>query len=105
MIEQLLDDETSIKCFILTNSECIHCKEWFDEHFENLKSKFSDVVFHVIDCYEEQQQGRMPFPPLISPTFYFYKNKKDFPLINQGILPEFEMNKSFERAIRILKDE
>ena len=44
----------------------------------------------------------MYFPPLSVPSFYFYKDKTDFPLINQGLLPDFELRRSIERAVKLL---
>lgn len=94
-----------IKCYILTNSECPSCSEWFNNKYEEFKKQFN-IDFEVIDCYKEQQEGRMPFPPLVVPTFYFYKNGfKDFPLILQGLLPDLELKLSFERAIKVLENE
>jgi len=103
MINEL--DNPGIKCFVLTNSECPSCQEWIDDKYEAFKGQFPSVTWKIIDCYEQQQNGSMPFPPLVSPTFYFYKDKKDFPLISQGIMPDFEMSKSFANAIRILENE
>ena len=98
-------DNTSIKCYILTNSECRSCKEWFDNFFNQLVSNFPSVEFYTIDCYKEHSNGNMFFPPAIAPTFYFYKNKTDFPIISQGALPEPELSKMVSRAIKVLKND
>lgn len=105
MFEEALSDDNKIKCFILTNSECRQCNEWLAEEYDNIVDQFPNVTFYTVDCYEEHKNGRMPFPPMIAPTFYFYKDKRDFPLINQGILPEFEMKKTITRAVEILTND
>jgi hypothetical protein len=98
-------DQPGIKCFILTNKECPTCAEWMANDFDKIKFRFPDLNFYPIDTYSELQEGRMYFPPMVAPTFYFYKDKKEFPLISQGILPELEMSRSIERAIKVLSDD
>ena len=103
MINELLD-LPGIKCFVLTNRECRPCQEWMGEHYELFKSQYPDVTWYVLDCLQEQENGRMPFPPLISPTFYLYNSKEDFPIITAGILPEPEMTLKFNRFIEAVKN-
>lgn len=101
MIEQLLD-ELGIKCFVLTNNECPTCNEWIKTSYDKLVADFPHIKFHLVDCYEEHQSGRMYFPPLVVPSFYFYKDKTDFPLINQGLLPDVELRHSINRVVKLL---
>jgi hypothetical protein len=103
MINKLLD-QPGIKCFVLSNKECPHCQEWMIEHFEKFKNQFANVLWHVVDCYEEHQAGRMPFPPLASPTFYLYKDKVDFPIISAGYMPEPEMTMRFTKLVEACKN-
>jgi hypothetical protein len=104
MINDLLN-QSGIKCFVLSNKECPHCEEWMQNSFDVFKNQFDNVAWHVIDCYEEHQAGRMPFPPLASPTFYLYKDPQDFPIISAGFLPEPEMTMKFKRLIEAVKND
>lgn len=103
MINELLD-QSGVKCFVLSNKECPHCEEWMQNNFDTFKNQFDNLSWHVIDCYEEHQAGRMPFPPLASPTFYLYKDKKDFPIISAGFLPEPEMTMRFTKLVEACKN-
>jgi hypothetical protein len=103
MIKELLE-QSGVKCFVLTNKECRPCQEWIDENFDDFKNQFPEVTWHTIDCYEEHQAGRMPFPPLVSPTFYLYNDPQDFPIISSGVMPEPEMSQRFNKLIEATRN-
>jgi hypothetical protein len=103
MMLELLN-QSGVKCFVLANKECPTCQEWMDNNFDRFKNQYQEVTWQIIDCYEEHQAGRMPFPPLTSPTFYLYKDYQDFPIISAGFLPEPEMTMRFNKLVEAIKN-
>jgi hypothetical protein len=95
-------NNNNIKCFILYNEYCAVCDDFFESRFENLKQEI-DIQWIKVNCTEEHENGCMPFPPIVAPSFYFYKNIKDFPLICQGLFPEPEFTRTLKKAVEKLK--
>lgn len=80
----------NVKCFVLYDVTCKDCAKQTEKCLKNAKENV-DIEWIDVDCMEEFFSGRMPFPPLMKPTLYFYKDMKEFPIIYQGpyIEPEF----------------
>lgn len=97
-----LESKSNIQCFIIRKKTCPFCDDWFkvnQKGFDELVKTDFDV--YVLDTDVEN----IPFPPLVSPTLYFYHQNFKFPFIRQGLLPLLETKKEFEKFIRIKNGE
>jgi hypothetical protein len=56
---------------------------------------------YIINC----DSNFIPFPPLVSPTSYFYHKNFKQPFIRQSMLPLLEMTKELDKFVRIKNGE
>lgn len=91
-----------IQYFIFRSKFCPFCDEWFKYNLDNF-SKYLEPNFdlHIVDC----DSDFIPFPPLVSPTSYFYHKNFKQPFIRQSMLPLLEMTKELDKFVRIKNGE
>jgi len=96
-----LNDKQKIQFFILKSESCPFCDDWIKNNKkEFLKFAENDFDVFIIECDET-----VPFPPLVSPTLYFYHKNFEKPFIRQSFLPFLEMSKELNKFIRVKNGE
>jgi hypothetical protein len=97
-----INNYDKIQYFLFKSKSCPFCDEWFKyneiEFRKYLKNNFD---FYIINCDNQF----IPFPPLISPTSYFYHKNFNHPFIRQSMLPLLEMTKELNKFVRIKNGE
>lgn len=78
---------------VFVDSNCPNCK-----HFEeNLQSVIENHGVDVI--YVSMSQHKIAFPPLYTPTTYWYFNKDTPPMVKKGAPPDLDVLSKFLNQI------
>ena len=97
-----IENFDKIQYFLFKSKSCPFCDEWFKYNEKDFRNYLeNDFDFYIIDC----ENQFVPFPPLVSPTSYFYHKNFKQPFIRQSMLPLFEMTKELDKFIRIKNGE
>lgn len=97
-----INTKDKIQFFLLKLESCPSCDEWLKYNLKELMEFIcNDFDMYVIEC----DKDNIPFPPLSSPTLYFYHKNFQQPFIRQGFLPIFETTQHFSKFVRIKNGE
>jgi hypothetical protein len=96
-----------IQAYVLISEGCEVCDSFLKNKLDYSKKTWEhQIEWIVVNATAEVREKRMKFPPFISPSIYFYKNKDadHFPLFTMAYEAEPEFTNSVNNAISMLKE-